>query len=58
MPLIKLKGEVADKYKKYLQSYRKLTGKEPGPSERIEAFFCASSKNTWEMPTWMKLSTT
>lgn len=53
MSLIKMKDETANKYCRFLDTYRKLTGKEPGPSERTEAFFCAKSTDNWKSPSWI-----
>lgn len=54
MSIIQLKDESAIKYKSYLQSYRKITGKEPTAIQRAEAFFCAKSNNAWDIPSWIK----
>jgi len=52
MAYIQLKWETAERYRSFLYTYRQITGKEPGPIERTEAFICASSKNLFERPYW------
>lgn len=54
MSLITLTGETANKYRSFLQTFRDKMGKEPTASERTEAFFCARSKDPWELPVWCK----
>lgn len=54
MALIQLRGEAAEAYRSYLQGYRLWAGKEPGPVERTEAFFCARSGNPWTRPAWCR----
>lgn len=51
--IIQLVGEAAKKYRHYLEQFRVVTGKDPGPSERTEAFFCARSKDPWSRPHWI-----
>lgn len=54
MSLIQLKNEAADKYRGFLEAYRQKTGREPGPAERTEAFFCARSNDPWNRPAWCR----
>lgn len=51
--MIQLQGHQAAAYREYLSQYRSLTGKEPGPIERTEAFFCAISSDPWDRPSWI-----
>ena len=53
MGLIQLHGEQASKYREWLQMYREKMDKEPGPTERTEAFFCARSRDPWSRPSWV-----
>jgi hypothetical protein len=53
MAIIQLKGEVANSYRSFLESYRTRTGKEPTAIERTEAFACAVSKDPWKRPHWI-----
>lgn len=50
--IIELRGATAEKFKKYLWEFRCKTGREPGPEQRAEAFFCARSSDPWEIPSW------
>jgi hypothetical protein len=50
--LIQLQGEQAVKYRSFLNTYRNVKGKEPGPVERTEAFVCAISNDPWKRPSW------
>lgn len=50
--LIQMPPLVAARYKNYLAAYKAKTGKEPGPSERTEAFICANKGD--RLPHWMK----
>ena len=54
MSFIRLAGDAALKYRGFLEDYRQKTGKEPGPVERTEAFFCARSEDPWNRPTWCR----
>lgn len=54
MALLQLRGEVAEKYRGFLQDYRQKLGREPGPAERTEAFVCARSSTPWARPTWCR----
>ncbi len=54
MSIITLKADKGEKYRNYLRKYREVTGKEPGPLERTEAFFCATSTSDWDLPYWYK----
>ena len=51
---MQLKDQATIKYKSYLQSYRKITDKEPTAIQRTESFFCANSNNDWDIPSWIK----
>lgn len=50
--IIQLNQIDGEKYRSFLDTYRNRIGKEPGPVERTEAFFCARSKNPFDMPWW------
>lgn len=54
MALIQLNGMAADKYRQWLDAYKAKTGREPGPEQRTEAFFCARSTNDWDRPSWIQ----
>jgi hypothetical protein len=54
MAFIKMTATQGESYRTYLCMYRERCGKEPGPVERTEAFFCARSRDPWKRPSWVK----
>lgn len=52
MKIIELTGVAAEKFQRFLWEFRYKTGREPGPQQRTEAFFCARSDDPWDVPSW------